>query len=189
VNMFMCSQRSTFPRHATCSAITDGRSRYIRASLRYLVPTFVELFALLLNHCYIDGIYHNVHASYASDSLIMPVTVNSGLSRSPSPRASRGEDDKNQLTISQAQAHGQTFMSTPSSAYVLHSLCYTPHVLSITALPLLRLPTFAAHSCKDYRSLVQTILGHLFVYLFCSYHYCTSITTACTLSSILVSDT
>jgi hypothetical protein len=39
------------------------------ATLRYLIPTCLELFALLLNHRYIDGTYRNVHASYALGSL------------------------------------------------------------------------------------------------------------------------
>ena|SRR6266702_1328385 len=73
-------ERSTYPRHATCSATTDGRSHYFRATLRYLIPTCLELFALLLIHCYIDGTFHNVHAPYALGSLIMG-TVNSSLAR------------------------------------------------------------------------------------------------------------
>jgi hypothetical protein len=52
VNIFVL-KRSTFLRHATCSAITDGLSRYFRATLRYLIPTRLRTFALLLNHCYV----------------------------------------------------------------------------------------------------------------------------------------
>ena len=53
VYIFTCSNARHIHGDATCSANTDGRSRYFRATLRYLIPTRLELFALLSNHFYI----------------------------------------------------------------------------------------------------------------------------------------
>ena len=53
VYIFTCSNARRIHGDATFSAITDGRSRYFRATLRYLIPTCLELFALLLNRSFV----------------------------------------------------------------------------------------------------------------------------------------